>query len=656
MAGTITKGTDGIIRLVDTAAEVPCLREWTLETSTTETREAAGCMVSNGDDASSLWETVVAVGRGWQGSLTFYWQRSEEAAAPSFAPERVGEALSIELLPTNAVRAYAGIAAIQSVSKPAEVGTNITQTVNLVGDGALIYSALPAVSGTAPAEDSYSLTGEEAGVDVSTWFTGSGLSFAADVLPLGYTLEADTGLFTGTLTSADLPLDVTITATNTRGSVSHTVTWYTWDALGAAQAWYDPSPSTLKTDLVSSFVSANSERLTLSSVDQNFDLSGDFTFQVWLKYQDTGVLQWALDYGAGGTIDIGVSFRLDVGGNLRFKVGNGSSLTNAASATVVAGNWYHLVMTRNSGQIACYVNGVQEGSNHAESADLTNTDEFNLGAFNEIAWFLTGQLAHAIFKPSGISGAEVATLHNGGVMHEVSSALNEAGASYWPLWEPRGIRHDSWGSNHLTDNNTVGAAQGPVEIQAGEYAGVTKWENQGLAASPFGDVAINAPGDAPQFIGGVLVYDVLSNALRTTSGETLGDSTIVFVGSKDAAAPSGAYVMDSNDALFRRILYVPSGQYRAYSNGVLSSASDVITDRVLVFASFTSSDVTLQVDADVFAAGAGTTEAMKGLSVGGINSLSSAFNWVGTIDSVIVFGRLLTATEKAALTAHFALA
>jgi hypothetical protein len=66
--------------------------------------------------------------------------------------------------------------------------------------------------------------------------------------------------------------------------------------------------------------------------------------------------------------------------------------------------------------------------------------------------------------------------------------------------------------------------------------------------------------------------------------------------------------------------------------------------------------VTLQVDGDVLTTRTGTTEAMKGLSVGGINSLHSGFNWVGTIESVIVFGRLLTATEKAALTAHFALA
>jgi uncharacterized protein YbdZ (MbtH family) len=649
MAGTITKGTDGIIRLVDTAAEVPCLREWTLETSTTETREAAGCMVSNGDDASSLWETVVAVGRGWQVSLTFYWQRSEEAAAPSFAPERVGEALNIELLPTNAVRAYAGIAAIQSVSKPAEVGTNITQTVNLVGDGALIYSALPAVSGTAPAEDSYSLTGEEAGYDVSTWFTGSGLSFAADVLPLGYTLEADTGLFTGTLTSADLPLDVTITATNTRGSVSHTVTWNTWDALGAAQAWYDTTPSTLKTDLVASFTQANAESLSLyTPLGHELHPSGEFTFSTWVKGAAGGV---------GSTQNIIENFASNVGGYRLMALGDGRlywELTTQAYEIdgSLDGNWQFLTLGWDGSNMVTSINGVV--TKFSKTTPLQGpTRDFRLGRDADFDMGPTGAWGRAL------TSAEITAVYNSGTPRSyanMTTAEKVSLVSFWELWEPRGTRYDSHGTNHLTDINTVGAAQGPVEIQAGEYAGVTKWENQGLAASPFGDVAINAPGDAPQFIGGVLVYDVLSNALRTASGETLGDSTIVFVGSKDAAAPSDAYAVDSNNPAFRRILYVPSGKYRAYSNGVLSWASGATTDRVLVFASFTSTDVTLQVDADVFATGTGTTEAMKGLSVGGINSLSSAYNWVGTIDSVIVFGRLLTATEKAALTAHFALA
>jgi uncharacterized protein YbdZ (MbtH family) len=649
MAGTITKGTDGIIRLVDTAAEVPCLREWTLETSTTETREAAGCMVSNGDDASSLWETVVAVGRGWQVSLTFYWQRSEEAAAPSFAPERVGEALNIELLPTNAVRAYAGIAAIQSVSKPAEVGTNITQTVNLVGDGALIYSALPAVSGTAPAEDSYSLTGEEAGYDVSTWFTGSGLSFAADVLPLGYTLEADTGLFTGTLTSADLPLDVTITATNTRGSVSHTVTWNTWDALGAAQAWYDTTPSTLKTDLVASFTQANAESLSLyTPLGHELHPSGEFTFSTWVKGAAGGV---------GSTQNIIENFASNVGGYRLMALGDGRlywELTTQAYEIdgSLDGNWQFLTLGWDGSNMVTSINGVV--TKFSKTTPLQGpTRDFRLGRDADFDMGPTGAWGRAL------TSAEITAVYNSGTPRSyanMTTAEKVSLVSFWELWEPRGTRYDSHGTNHLTDINTVGAAQGPVEIQAGEYAGVTKWENQGLAASPFGDVAINAPGDAPQFIGGVLVYDVLSNALRTASGETLGDSTIVFVGSKDAAAPSDAYAVDSNNPAFRRILYVPSGKYRAYSNGVLSWASGAITDRVLVFASFTSTDVTLQVAADVFATGTGTTEAMKGLSVGGINSLSSAYNWVGTIDSVIVFGRLLTATEKAALTAHFALA
>jgi len=475
------------------------------------------------------------------------------------------------------------------------------------------------------------------------------LSFAADVLPLGYTLEADTGLFTGTLTSADLPLDVTITATNTRGSVSHTVTWNTWDALGAAQAWYDTTPSTLKTDLVASFTQANAESLSLyTPLGHELHPSGEFTFSTWVKGAAGGV---------GSTQNIIENFASNVGGYRLMALGDGRlywELTTQAYEIdgSLDGNWQFLTLGWDGSNMVTSINGVV--TKFSKTTPLQGpTRDFRLGRDADFDMGPTGAWGRAL------TSAEITAVYNSGTPRSyanMTTAEKVSLVSFWNLWEPRGTRYDSHGTNHLTDINTVGAAQGPVEIQAGEYAGVTKWENQGLAASPFGDVAINAPGDAPQFIGGVLVYDVLSNALRTASGETLGDSTIVFVGSKDAAAPSDAYAVDSNNPAFRRILYVPSGKYRAYSNGVLSWASGAITDRVLVFASFTSTDVTLQVAADVFATGTGTTEAMKGLSVGGINSLSSAYNWVGTIDSVIVFGRLLTATEKAALTAHFALA
>jgi hypothetical protein len=616
-------------------------------------------MASNGDHSASFWASVVNLGRAWSLSLTFYWQKTDEAAAPSFSPERVGESLAIELFPSGTSGpSYEGTALIQSVSVPGDIGPAITQTVNLAGDGPLYFGIAPTITGAVPAEELLSVVGEVENVDASTWFAGEGLSYSASALPPGLSIDTITGLITGTPTAEAVPLFVTVTAANPLGQASTSFDWATWDARADAKGWYDTTPSTLKTDLVASFDRLNNEYLSITDADQSgLNFAGEFTVAGWIN--TTGltsnnciVSKWS----SGGFRLLQIST-----GQFRFYAADsGGVFRLVASSTVytTSSGWLFVVAGYDGTNIFLTVNDQATPNTYTFTGPVT-TGGARVEVGKNGSTYNDGQLADVACWSRTLSASEITALYNSGTPRhyaDLSTSEKVGLVSFWNLWEPRGTRYDSHGTNHLTDNNTVGAAQGPVEIQAGEYAGVTKWENQGTDASPFGDVAINAPGDAPQFIGGVLVYDALSNALQTTSGETLGDSTIVFVGSKDAAAPSGAYVMDSNDASFRRLLYVPSGKYRAYSNALFSASTNTTTDRVLVFASFTSTDVTLQVDADVFAKRTGTTEAMKGLSVGGINSLHSGFNWVGTIESVIVFGRLLTATEKAALTAHFALA
>lgn len=438
----------------------------------------------------------------------------------------------------------------------------------------------------------------------------------------------------------------TLTDNNTVGTALGKVAAVTADAIS------------LKTDLVASFDSANSEYLSVRHDAQSgLDLSqySAFTISAWVKFAADGVDR-AIYTRWGGGLQLLFVKRYD---NLfSTRINNASDASIHSLGAAATGGWQHVVGVWDGAQLTTYVDDTA-GSPVALTSiksGVAASHEYQVGAWSGVNYSANGEMAHATVWNRALSAGEITALYNAGTPRpyaDLTTSEKVDLVSFWNLNEPRGTRYDSHGSNHLTDNNTVGAATGPVEVEASQYAGITKWENQGLAASPFGDVAINAPGDAPQFIGGVLVYDVLSNALRTTSGETLGDSTIVFVGSKDAAAPSDAYVMDSNDASFRRILYVPSGKYRAYSNAVFSTASNVSTDRVLVFASFTSTDVTLQVDADVFTTSIGTTEGMKGLSVGGINSLHSFYNWVGTIDSVLVFDHALTNVEKAALTSYF---
>jgi hypothetical protein len=145
MAGTITKGTDGVIEITGggVPAEIPCLRSWTLNTSASFNEENTRCMKSNADGGSGVavgWNSNILQGKGWTVEAEFFWQKDDEAAAPDIEATAVGDTVTVKLYPNDNVtgeKEFSGSAHIQSVSVPSAVGSNITQTVTLVGDGAL---------------------------------------------------------------------------------------------------------------------------------------------------------------------------------------------------------------------------------------------------------------------------------------------------------------------------------------------------------------------------------------------------------------------------------------------------------------------------------------------------------------------------------------
>lgn len=142
MAGTYTKGSDGIVKIAS-GAEIPCLVGWALNASATiQKAGGARCMKSNGDDVLSGWNIISVLGRGWQGNAKFAWQATDEGASASFAPDQVGETLSLTLYPAGvAQRAYSGEALLANVSKPATLGEHILQTVTFIGAGELFELA-----------------------------------------------------------------------------------------------------------------------------------------------------------------------------------------------------------------------------------------------------------------------------------------------------------------------------------------------------------------------------------------------------------------------------------------------------------------------------------------------------------------------------------
>lgn len=150
MATSITKGTDGVLEITSggTPEEVPCLRSWTLNSSSNLNTENTRCMKSNNDGGSASaigWDTNTLQGKGWTVEMEFFWQKGDEAASTYLDPTKSGETVGVKLYPNDNVtgeKEYAGSGIITSVSVPSQVGSNITQTVSITGDGALAVAAV----------------------------------------------------------------------------------------------------------------------------------------------------------------------------------------------------------------------------------------------------------------------------------------------------------------------------------------------------------------------------------------------------------------------------------------------------------------------------------------------------------------------------------
>lgn len=142
MATQVISGADGIIEVASN--EVPCLREWTLQTSANINTEQTKCMKSNGDGGSTSsggWDAATLTSKAWTGEFTFFWQETDEGASPDLDLTDVGKSIAIKVYPhlsTSGKVEYSGTGIIANVSLPSNVDGNIQQTVSVTGDGALV--------------------------------------------------------------------------------------------------------------------------------------------------------------------------------------------------------------------------------------------------------------------------------------------------------------------------------------------------------------------------------------------------------------------------------------------------------------------------------------------------------------------------------------
>ncbi|AIX14473.1 structural protein [Synechococcus phage S-MbCM6] len=113
--------------------------------------------------------------------------------------------------------------------------------------------------------------------------------------------------------------------------------------------------------------------------------TGDFTLELWMKTNSIASGGKTLLDFRSATAEVAPYLYLD-GANLKYYVNAAEVITGTTNFAV--NNWYHIAISRSSGTTKLFLNGVQEGSDYADTNDYGSTKPIRIGA----AWNATNVL------------------------------------------------------------------------------------------------------------------------------------------------------------------------------------------------------------------------------------------------------------------------
>lgn len=175
-------------------------------------------------------------------------------------------------------------------------------------------------------------------------------------------------------------------------------------------------------------------------------LVGDLTVELWLKPASLAAAQVLISKGTAGEY----ALTLNTNGSVTFNMGASFSATVVPAASITAGTWYHLAVTRalQGKAIVGYLNGSQTFSGTYVSAPSTTTNVVRLGAASPTTGsFFNGVLDEVALYARVLSGSQVANHHAWGVATDVNATAYGTGRyGYIPLPVPGSPTGAEWGS------------------------------------------------------------------------------------------------------------------------------------------------------------------------------------------------------------------
>ena len=204
---------------------------------------------------------------------------------------------------------------------------------------------------------------------------------------------------------------------------------------------------------VAKFITANSESLTKTS-PAGMDWTGSWTLAFWCNYPDASAYYDTFNVTSNPTR----IYRAVSTGAMTFSFNAGT--VNPASQVITNGDW-HLVTTWHDGAggYGYSIDGITPVT--ASGTQCNAGTNLFLGVYTDGGSnALTGALSKTAFWSRVLDASERTALFasgNGLRYAELTDGLKTGLVSWWELDEVSGVRYDSHGTNHLTDNNTVGS-------------------------------------------------------------------------------------------------------------------------------------------------------------------------------------------------------
>lgn len=100
--------------------------------------------------------------------------------------------------------------------------------------------------------------------------------------------------------------------------------------------------------------------------------TGNFTIEFWIYQTARGSIRQILDIADGNSAGRLILW-VDTGGTLINLGSNGGSRHSTAGGAIVLNSWIHVALVRSSGTTKFYINGIQSGTDYADSTNYTCT-------------------------------------------------------------------------------------------------------------------------------------------------------------------------------------------------------------------------------------------------------------------------------------------